>query len=52
VLHWIWARAEQEGDREEIERALQQVVTAAARRVLNRLYPETDSLLSSARRVS
>jgi hypothetical protein len=52
VLDWIWARAEQEGDREEIERALQPVVTAAARRVLNRLYPETDSLLSSARRVS
>jgi hypothetical protein len=52
VLHWIWTRAEQQGGREEIERALHPVVTDAARRVLIRLYPEAESLLSSSPRVS
>lgn len=47
VLHWMWARAEQAGGREEIERALHPIVTDAARQLLIRLYPEARPLLLS-----
>jgi hypothetical protein len=48
ALSSIWARAEQERDRQAIEQALQPIVTDAARQVLVRLYPEARSLLVPA----
>ena len=41
----VWARAAG-GDRDEIQRVLHPIVTAAARRLLVRLYPEAEELLT------
>jgi hypothetical protein len=49
TLSWLWARAEQEGELEEVDRALRPIVTDAAREVLVRLYPEARPLLSASR---
>jgi hypothetical protein len=46
-LDWVWGRAAQGGNRDEIERALHPIGTDAAHQLLIRLYPEAGPLLSS-----
>ena len=50
ALSAVWARAEEGEGRDEIERALAPLITAAARRLLIRLYPDAEPVLIRSER--